>query len=47
MVVIYEQNRRFGPSAAQEMIAGLVRSCLDVGTDLFCGDLLVCNGNIF
>lgn len=31
VVVIYEQQRRFGDAAAREMISGLVASCGDVG----------------
>ncbi|KAF9464484.1 argonaute-like protein [Collybia nuda] len=31
VVVIYEQQRRFGDNAARDMIAGLVSSCRDVG----------------
>jgi len=35
VVVIYEQQRRFGETAAREMINGLVASCSDVGTIKF------------
>jgi eukaryotic translation initiation factor 2C len=31
VVVIYEQQRRFGDNAARDMITGLVASCRDVG----------------
>ena len=31
VVVIYEQQRRFGDAAAREMVSGLVASCNDVG----------------
>jgi hypothetical protein len=31
VVVIYEQQRRFGENAAQDMINGLISSCKEVG----------------
>lgn len=31
VVIVYEQQRRFGEQAARDMVAGLIESCRDVG----------------
>lgn len=31
VVIVYEQQRRFGEQAARDMVASLIESCRDVG----------------